>query len=334
VSITDQRGRELDSGRDIRLLGKRGASTAPGGKSALWKKAQKKWEQEGLTDWDLDRLPVSIPVGPHLFAYPAFAPGNKGVNIRLFEAPDRAEDVHKQGVQTLLTRLFSKDLKFLKRNLSLPEKAGSWSGYFGGNNIIEKALYDTLTADLFQKDLRSRKAFDAQVRDIRQTMMSKGRDLREKTMKVLEAYHETRSAIHAIEKGRISNRAVLSICSHIRKDLDALIPPDFLERYPADRLDRLPRYLKAMRIRCERGANDPAKDRLKAKRTDGFIKAHNKMIETLSPHASKEKKEALEHYRWMIEEFKVSLYAQELGTRIPVSEKRLDEKRREIERMV
>ena len=58
------------------------------------------------------------------------------------------------------------------------------------------------------------------------------------------------------------------------------------------------------------------------------------MLEELSPHASPEKKEALEAYRWMVEEFKVSLFAQELKTPFPISEKRLEEKRREIERMV
>jgi ATP-dependent helicase HrpA len=89
-----------------------------------------------------------------------------------------------------------------------------------------------------------------------------------------------------------------------------------------------------MRIRTERGAYAPEKDRKKTARAEGFIKALHKMLEELSPHASLEKKEALEAYRWMVEEFKVSLFAQELKTPFPISEKRLEEKRREIERMV
>ena len=58
------------------------------------------------------------------------------------------------------------------------------------------------------------------------------------------------------------------------------------------------------------------------------------MIEGLSPHSSREKGEAVEAYGWMVEEFKVSLFAQELKTRFPVSRKRLEEKRKEIERML
>ncbi len=58
------------------------------------------------------------------------------------------------------------------------------------------------------------------------------------------------------------------------------------------------------------------------------------MKKELSPHASREKREAMEIYGWMIEEFKVSLFAQELKTAFPISKKRLDEKKREIDRMV
>jgi len=65
-----------------------------------------------------------------------------------------------------------------------------------------------------------------------------------------------------------------------------------------------------------------------------FINHINDMIQELSPHASQEKREAVETYRWMVEDFKVSLFAQELKTQFPVSKKRLEEKRKEIERMV
>jgi ATP-dependent helicase HrpA len=58
------------------------------------------------------------------------------------------------------------------------------------------------------------------------------------------------------------------------------------------------------------------------------------MQASLSIHASKEKREAVEGYRWLLEEFKVSLFAQELKTPFPVSEKRLEEKRREVERII
>jgi ATP-dependent helicase HrpA len=89
-----------------------------------------------------------------------------------------------------------------------------------------------------------------------------------------------------------------------------------------------------MEKRAERGAHDPSKDRNKMAQAAVFIEAFDKLRNEMSPHASPQKREALENFRWMVEEFKVSLFAQELKTPYPVSKKRLQEKQKEIERMV
>jgi ATP-dependent helicase HrpA len=92
--------------------------------------------------------------------------------------------------------------------------------------------------------------------------------------------------------------------------------------------------MKAIQIRAERAANDPGKDKNKMARVEDFIKAHEEMVQGLLPHSSRDKHTAVEEFRWMVEEFKISLFAQELKTLFPVSRKRLEEKRKEIERMV
>ena len=332
MAITDYQGKELVSGRDIRLLEQRDDSAAQGKRTPLWEKAQKEWERRGLTAWDFDNLPESISLGPHLMAFPALEPVEAGVNVRLFENHHQALSVHMKGVRTLFLLHFKKDLKFLRRNLSLPEKGSKWAGYFGGIKVIERALYENILRGLFHINLRTREAFDTHARNAGQTMLSQGKAVRDLALKVLEAYHQTRSAIHTIETGNPSNRAVRTLCAHIRADLEALMPEDFLERYDQARLAQIPRYLKAMEIRAERGANDPGRDRTKMEQAEVFIKDYNRIA--LSSHASEEKREALDAYRWMIEEFKVSLLAQELKTAFPVSKKRLTEKKQEIDRMV
>jgi ATP-dependent helicase HrpA len=92
--------------------------------------------------------------------------------------------------------------------------------------------------------------------------------------------------------------------------------------------------MKGMEIRAERGAHAPEKDKKKSVETEVFIQSLQKMIEDLSPHATTKKREAVDEYRWMVEEFKISLFAQELKTQFPISKKRLEVKRAEIERMV
>jgi hypothetical protein len=107
-------------------------------------------------------------------------------------------------------------------------------------------------------------------------------------------------------------------------ELAALVPPRFLEQIPYDRLPHFPRYLKALLIRIERATLNPAKDQERARQIAPYLAAWRQLQGELP--RSTTACLAIEEFRWMIEEFKVSLFAQELGTATPISPKRLDEK--------
>jgi ATP-dependent helicase HrpA len=186
---------------------------------------------------------------------------------------------------------------------------------------------------LFHINIRNQEAFNAHVQAVRPTLVNSAKALVEKVGEVLRAFHQTRSMLHTIETANSTNREVKVLCTGIRADLVRLMPKDFLEQYSLDRFDHLSRYLKAMEVRVERGAYNVEKDKRKASEAEVFVKALNKMTEALSPYTSQEKRKSLETYRWMLEEFKVSLFAPELKTAFPVSKKRLGAKIREIERM-
>jgi len=109
----------------------------------------------------------------------------------------------------------------------------------------------------------------------------------------------------------------------LAEELTSLMPARFLERIDYERLPHLQRYLKALLIRSERAALNPAKDQERLRRLAPYQDALNKLQAQPSP--SPEAQRQLEAFRWMIEEFKVSLFAQELGTATPVSPKRLDQ---------
>ncbi len=90
----------------------------------------------------------------------------------------------------------------------------------------------------------------------------------------------------------------------------------------------------SLKIRAERGAYDREKDQEKAGRIEPFTEALRRNLADISSHASLEKRKSFEEFFWMVEEFKVSLFAQELKTPFPVSANRLEKKLREVERMV
>jgi ATP-dependent helicase HrpA len=245
------------------------------------------------------------------------------VSIRLFKTGEEARVSLLKGVQTLLLLKFSKDLKFVERYLILTAEDLKAALYFGGEEAVRKMMTENLKTEIFQKDLRSQEDFRAYSETVVKGLFEKGHQIQEATIKVLAAYQKLRAELYAIEKIDPANKAVGAICAEIRLDLDRLVPKKFLEIYRLDRLIHLQRYIEAKELRATRAKNDPQKDRNKAAQVEGFSIALLKMEQTVSPKASPERKQAIEEFRWMIEEFKVSLFAPELRTAYPVSAQRL-----------
>jgi ATP-dependent helicase HrpA len=151
---------------------------------------------------------------------------------------------------------------------------------------------------------------------------------------VLKAYHNVRKEFDKLKRANLNNHAVQNFYKDLIADLVRLVPESFVNLYEVDRMTHLIRYIKCMEIRAQRAMVDFEKDQAKARDIKIFSDRLDKMIKTLSPNASNDKREALEEYFWMIEEYKVSIFAQELKTAFPVSEKRLEKKLAEINRMM
>ena len=96
-----------------------------------------------------------------------------------------------------------------------------------------------------------------------------------------------------------------------------------MDLYNDERLTHITRYIKPIGIRAQRASVNFEKDELKTKKFKIYVDRLNEMLKKLSSFVSEEKKQAIEEYFWLIEEYKVSLFAQELKTAFPVSEKSL-----------
>ena len=340
VSITNAKGKELFSGRDLNILSRHVSNKIGPVESPEMDAAKTDWERTHITCWDFPDLPEFIDLKDknmkQWLVYPGLQkadPKQKSVNLRLFQSNETAIESHKEGVALLFTLYFSKDLKFLKKTLKLPKDMEEISNYFGGSARFEKRMYESIINKLFLKNIRSKDAFFAYAESITQSILSEGRELLNQSLPVLEAYHETRTTIYALETAHNTNKAVLEFLKGLRTELSKLVPETFVDLYDADRIIHLIRYMKALEIRAHRAVVDFEKDRAKADDIQIFTKSLNQLLKGLSPTTSKEKKAAIEAYFWLIEEYKVSIFAQELKTSVPVSKKRLKEKLKEIERM-
>ncbi|MDP6180346.1 MAG: DUF3418 domain-containing protein, partial [Desulfatiglandales bacterium] len=214
LSITDHRGRELQSGRDVHLLRQPVKPPLSGeGEPGLWNDARKKWEKSGIMSWNFGSLPEQLSLGPHMAAYPCLEPGERCVNIRICTSSEEAHERHKKGVETLFCLHLSKDLKFIKRVLVLPGELTELGNYFGGLCGFEKALYDSFTHRLFHLNIRTEKTFFSHVKAVRPTLVVEARKLVGLAEKVLHPFYQTSFSLHDIETANRSNRAILTLCA-------------------------------------------------------------------------------------------------------------------------
>jgi len=128
----------------------------------------------------------------------------------------------------------------------------------------------------------------------------------------------------------LANCFSFHILKATKTDLHILVPVNFPERYSLERMKHLPRYLKALSIRAERGSLNLSATEQKLREASAYANRLMELQDSVTPTTSEEKKKRIDDLRWMIEEYKVSLFAQELKTPYPVSPKRLDQLIREI----
>ncbi len=137
-----------------------------------------------------------------------------------------------------------------------------------------------------------------------------------------------------VEKKRIAAPVVGQFLQTLKNELARLVPDNFVLLYDRQRLSHLVRYLSALSIRAQRGYTDLEKDRSRETLVAPFVEQLKRMLQSMDSSTSAEKRAAVEAFFWTIEEYKVSVFAQEVGTDGPVSVKRLNKLIGEIERMV
>jgi ATP-dependent helicase HrpA len=150
---------------------------------------------------------------------------------------------------------------------------------------------------------------------------------------LLSAYHETRTTLPRLEETH-PHGPLADFLAELRQGLDGLVPANFIALYDAQRLGALVRYLQALTIRAQRGVLDLPKDRARTGQVKPFVDKLGDIVAGLDDLASVEKRRAVEELLWMIEEYKISIYAQEIKTAFSVSPKRLKKQTEKIEMMV
>lgn len=169
---------------------------------------------------------------------------------------------------------------------------------------------------------------------MREGVAGRGRQTRQAVIDVLSAYANLRIQLHKLEQANVKNRPVLVFLRDLRETLARLVPKNFIQLYDNPRLKRLIRYIQAIGLRAVRAVVDLEKDRIKTASVAPFEQRMHKLLASLGPRTSAQRRQAIEAFYWMLEEYKISVYAQEIKTAFPVSAKRLEGQLTEIDSMV
>ncbi|RPJ17225.1 MAG: ATP-dependent RNA helicase HrpA [Desulfobacteraceae bacterium] len=335
ISVTDKDGKEICSGRDKAILIKDYSEPEDNG---LFESARKKHEIKGITKWNFGDIPEKIAIkggdNRDRIYFPGLHADEGCVNLKIFESEAESITSHREGIVALFSIVFEKDLKSLKKLLILPKDNGGCSTFFGGDKRFGSLLVKSLLNDILNTDIRTKETFDSQTLIVMRSIYERGRKKIEKIMPVLKACHEAEEIFSSLKKRSVSNREASDLISRLKQELYKLIPENFMELYDEERFPDLQRYTRALSARAKRGVIDPEKEKARSAGLQVHTARLDKQVKSLSQLASGEKKKAVEEFFWLIEEYKVSLFAQELKTNVPVSAKRLEKKYQEIERMV
>ncbi len=318
LQVIDQKKQTLVEGRDLHAIQKSVEQSAP--KSDAWERTVRREERYALHSWSFGDLPREIFVeeiaGAAVVAYPGLVlRENREVDLRLFRTADKADSGSPAAIRWLAEKALSKDLAWLQKELkhlgSSPVQPKRSLSAFDQLQMAPATPAQTPDRNAAQEHLLkhllkleplhpiTRARFEALCTEVRKDLPVHIQHLKD----LLNQIETLRSALHHSRHHY----------EGMNEDVNRLVPPDLLSRTPHAQLRHLPRYLRAVQVRAERASFHPAKDRDKAALIADFDGWQDDV--PVSRH---------ETFRWLLEEYRVSVFAPELGTAQPVSVKRLE----------
>lgn len=325
--VVDEHGRTLEMGRSLaQLRAELGGLAQDAFQSvAQADESVAKDLAEGVTDWTFGELPELMEIsrrGQTLIGHPALVDQGNVCSIEVFDDPVEAARTHRKGLRKLFRLVLREQVKYVERSLKDLGRVSMQAAVVPGlsrlfesadtlsRGVVDAVLEATALVDPLPTDEESFKARKEDVRG-RLTLVA-GEVARLLTTIVTEA------TSLPMKLRRFTDAPEL--VRDVEEQLDALFPPDFLLAAPLSQLMHYPRYLKAIHYRLDRYRDDPKRD---AERQAALTALRVPYLRAVAARRGVPDPQ-LTDFRWLLEELRVSLYAQQLRTPMPVSVKRLE----------
>ncbi len=314
----DEHGRMLGQSRDLAALRSRYAQQI----ERSFARAEAKEDAagavlEGLTSWSFGELPEIMEVnigGRGVIGFPALVDEGETVALRVQDTPEKAAEVHRKGLRRLFALELREQLKFVEK--SLPRELGLLFMAWGTEAELKgQIVAATLERTCMLAPLPAEAAGFSKRKDEARARISLVAQEIARLIGAILAEHA------ALQKKLVQLKAQPGVAEDIKAQCAELLPKDFVVVIPFERLAHYPRYLKAAQLRVDKLRADPLRDDRLAKEFSALYKPWER--ERLAHRKSGAPDPWLEDFRWLLEELRVALFAQELKTPMPVSAKRL-----------
>ncbi|RQZ24032.1 ATP-dependent RNA helicase HrpA [Burkholderia sp. Bp9017] len=284
------------------------AAPAEAGATALY---------ENLTTWSFGKLPELLEIrrrGQTLYGYPALVDRGTHCDVEVFDSPEEAARIHRAGLRRLFALQLKEPIKFLEKNLpGLREMAMQYMS-LGTQDELRDQLIDTaLDRACLQDPLPDDDAsFHARRDEGRSRLNLLAQEIARLVGQILAEYA-------GLAKKLAQAKPFAQAHADIQQQLAALVGKRFVIDTPYVQLAHFPRYLKGIALRIDKLKADPARDAKQSTELLPLVQQYQRAVSQRGGVADSR----LAEFRWLLEELRISLFAQELRTPMPVSVKRL-----------
>jgi ATP-dependent helicase HrpA len=320
IKLLDEAGVLLDTSSDLKELQDKYTNLS---KQHLQAYADDEFDISGITQWDFGELPQSHVIQHGditLKVYPTLIDEEDSVSLTLCDNASLAEQEMLWAVIRLLMLRSNSQLKYLQKQLLRQPKELLLFSHFGSRDEVVDQIVRAAYRHSFLRDRslpRTQEEFEHLYEAGRKDLIGRAEAIEKELLVIVQIFHRINSRIKNLGSG--DNR---ELKKDINMQLEELLHSEFILDTPLEYFFELERYLRAIEERLDKYPRQMERDRNWSLELQVYYQDYlgeydnNVSLNQVSPE--------LEIYRWMLEEYRVSLFAQKLGTRIPVSQKRLE----------
>lgn len=324
VHVVDDEGNTLATNRSVDVIKQSLGAVSKATDAPLDVSAEEEdWSRQGMTAWDIDLFPVEVirrRGGVQVAQYPGLVDHGESVSTRLFSEPNAADASSRMGISRLFAIACRKDLRAQVRHLP-----GLADAKIKLSPIMSAKVIETSLADLLVRHAVVEK------RPIVRTSEEYARRLAEAPARIGEATQDVASwlpkfaaAYHAMRIAReeTSPTKFADALADVDEQLEWMFRDGFLAWTPWQQLQHVPRYLQAIAYRLDKLKTGAEQRDAESRQVVASL--WNRWLASLDAEQREAPKQADSEFRWLIEELRVSQFAQPLGTAVKVSPKRCE----------